>query len=427
MRVLLSAYACEPGKGSEPAVGWNWAIELARLGHEVWVVTRANNRQTIEASAEASAYSNLHFVYVDLPPAIRRFKKGRRGMTLYYMLWQWAAYRVARRLIREHAFDYVHHVTFVAVRQPSFMGLLGVPFILGPIGGGESTPPALRRSFCFKDRVFEALRSAANVSVRVNPLQWLTFATADHIFVTSAQTLALIPRVFRRKSQVQLGIGVDALALDSSPPVTHAATAFSRSGGQSLRILYAGNLLHWKGIHLALHAFAQARQSVPSARLTIVGTGNAEPWLRSLAAQLDITDAIDWLGQQPRSSLLDLYSQYDIFLYPSLHDSGAMVVLESLRAGLPVVALDLGGPGVVVNDTCGRLIAAQHRSEREVTHALAQAVVELASPAVRLPLRPAVLQRASEFTWQRLVTRVSACVDTAATSTCATSECTLPR
>ena len=50
MRVLLSAYACEPNKGSEAGVGWHWALEIARLGHEVWALTRANNRAPIEAA-----------------------------------------------------------------------------------------------------------------------------------------------------------------------------------------------------------------------------------------------------------------------------------------------------------------------------------------------------------------------------------------
>ena len=33
MRILLSAYACEPGIGSEPGIGWHWALEIARLGN----------------------------------------------------------------------------------------------------------------------------------------------------------------------------------------------------------------------------------------------------------------------------------------------------------------------------------------------------------------------------------------------------------
>lgn len=43
MKLLLSAYACELNTGSEPGVGWHWAAEVTRLGHEVWVLTRADN------------------------------------------------------------------------------------------------------------------------------------------------------------------------------------------------------------------------------------------------------------------------------------------------------------------------------------------------------------------------------------------------
>ena len=66
LKVLVSAYACEPDKGSEPGVGWNWAKQIAHF-HEVWVVTRTNNRPAIEERIEKNPDPNLHFIYVDLP------------------------------------------------------------------------------------------------------------------------------------------------------------------------------------------------------------------------------------------------------------------------------------------------------------------------------------------------------------------------
>jgi len=67
MRILAIAYACEPGKGSEPGVGWVWSRMLARLG-ETWVVTRANNRPAIEeALSSLPPEERPRFVYVDLP------------------------------------------------------------------------------------------------------------------------------------------------------------------------------------------------------------------------------------------------------------------------------------------------------------------------------------------------------------------------
>ena len=51
MRILVSAYACEPGRGSEPGVGWHFAEEMSKR-HSLTVVTRANNRSAIERSGE---------------------------------------------------------------------------------------------------------------------------------------------------------------------------------------------------------------------------------------------------------------------------------------------------------------------------------------------------------------------------------------
>src|SRR5271165_4363850 len=124
-RILLSAYACEPGKGSEPEVGWMWATELAAAGHEVWVITREANREAIETGLGQRPISTLHFEYFDLPPWIRRWKRGAMSVYWYYALWQWGAYQLARELAKHMHFDRVQHVTFVGVRGPSFMGRLG--------------------------------------------------------------------------------------------------------------------------------------------------------------------------------------------------------------------------------------------------------------------------------------------------------------
>ena len=139
-RVLLSAYACEPGKGSEPAVGWMWATELAAAGHEVWVITREANRNSIEADVPCFQSERIHFQYCDLTRWARGWKKLPGAIYLYYFIWQWLAFRLARRLNRAHHFDIVHHISFVSLRAPSFMGWLGIPFYFGPVEAGNALP-----------------------------------------------------------------------------------------------------------------------------------------------------------------------------------------------------------------------------------------------------------------------------------------------
>src|SRR4249919_338260 len=111
MRILALAYACEPGKGSEPGTGWMWSRLLARLG-DTTVITRRNNRSAIEpALTHTPEASHLTFEYIDLPQWARFWKRGQRGVRLYYQLWQLAALRRAQQLHRSEPFDLVWHVT----------------------------------------------------------------------------------------------------------------------------------------------------------------------------------------------------------------------------------------------------------------------------------------------------------------------------
>ena len=139
MKLLISAYACEPGRGSEAGVGWNCVLQAARF-HEVWVLTRKNNREPIENALQTDPLENVRFVYFDLPRWSRFWKRRTRGLQLYYYLWQIGAYFVARKLHRRVGFDLTHHVTFVNYWLPSLLPLLPVPFLWGPVGGGESAP-----------------------------------------------------------------------------------------------------------------------------------------------------------------------------------------------------------------------------------------------------------------------------------------------
>src|SRR2546425_1110949 len=116
MKVVMGAYACDPQQGSEPGVGWHWALEAVHAGHEVWVITRTKNRSAIEASLGASPQPNLHFDFFDLPRPFLSLKRRLGnfvGLYGYYYLWQLRLLARARRLHRRIGFDLAHNVTFV--------------------------------------------------------------------------------------------------------------------------------------------------------------------------------------------------------------------------------------------------------------------------------------------------------------------------
>src|SRR5437764_2674382 len=169
LRVLASAYSCEPNKGSEPGVGWNWVLQIAKFS-DVWVLTRTANRQAIEQELLVNPTPNVRWIFLDLPRWARLWKRGNRGVHLYYFLWQIQAYLTARRLHRVVRFDIAHHLTFVNYWLPSFLPLLPVKFIWGPVGGGESAPRAFRQQLSIRAKLYEYARDFARLLTRINPL-----------------------------------------------------------------------------------------------------------------------------------------------------------------------------------------------------------------------------------------------------------------
>jgi glycosyltransferase involved in cell wall biosynthesis len=390
MKLLLSAYACEPGKGSEPGVGWNWAHALLRRGYDVHVITRRNNRTDIE-NAYKGKKTPIAFTYYDLPRWIRFWKYWPGGIYLYYLLWQIGAYRVAKKLHQKEKFDCVQHITFVSFRQPSFMGRLGIPFIFGPVGGGETMPAKFRAGIPFWSRLVEAGRNLGGAIVSFDPLMRLTFSRAHLIACSTHETLARIPGRFHDKCIVQRAIGINGSEIK--------AEAMREAPAQP-QFLFVGRLLYWKGLHLAIRALAEVRRSIPDVTLKVVGEGDDRAWLERVARDAGVAELIEWSSAMPHNEIWQEYQKSLAFVFPSLHDSGGMVVLEALGAGLPVVCLDLGGPGSIVTSSCGVVIDSGLGDEATVVAGLAKAMILLARDAgIRAKLSTGAVTRARQTTW----------------------------
>jgi glycosyltransferase involved in cell wall biosynthesis len=331
MRILAFAYACEPGRGSEPGAGWSWARMLAGLG-ETWVVTRANNRAAIEAGlAGLPEADRLRFVYVDLPERARRWKRGRRGVHLYYLLWQLAALRAAREAHRRQRFDLVWHLTLANVWFGSVAPLVGPPAVYGPVGGGARVPWRLLPTLGVRGAATEAVRASVELGARyANPLARLAWRRSRLVLVQNPETRRWLPRRHRGRAELLPNVVLDLPAGPGRRGHPGPPTA-----------AYAGDLLPLKGVALALRTVAQ----LPEWRLLVAGSGPDEARLRRLAHTLGLDGRVEFLGWLPRERLLELLgSQVDVFLFPSLRDQAPWAVAEARALGLPVVCLGVGGP-----------------------------------------------------------------------------------
>ncbi len=412
MKILMSAFSCCPNRGSEPGVGWNWAIEAARQGHRVRVLTQICDRAPIEAAIAANEVPDgLTFDFF-MPNWLQRLndmglKTGREGLTLQivHLLWQFAAYAHVRRNYGAHAFDIVHHITFAGIRHPTRMGGLPYPLILGPLGGGERAPFALRTGYPWSGWFSDLARDIHTWALRLDPITRWAVSQAFLVYAKTPESRDALPANSREPIRIHIEIGV--------PEVSVPAKSL-RDPTAPLRLLFAGRFLYWKGMGIGLRALAAARARGIDARLTMVGAGPQESAWRRLANDLGLDDHIDWLGWLPHSDFQRRYLQHDAILFPSLHDSGGNVVLEAFAHAMPVICLDLGGPGHLVDESCGRVVPVKDRTLSDCVDGLAVAIAEIAtSPDLHLKLSQGAAARVDDLRWSKVVSGLYADVETA--------------
>jgi glycosyltransferase involved in cell wall biosynthesis len=391
MKVLLSAYACEPDHGSEDGVGWNFARQAARF-HEVWVVTLGDHRPAIERTLSEHPLPSAHFVYLDLPRWRKIRRMGWLGDHISYYAWQIAAYFVARKLHRELRFDLAHHVTLVCYWRPSFLALLPVPFVWGPVGGAESAPRAFFSSFSLRGKVNEIVRDVGRKIGEFDPIVRRTARKPKLGLATTEETAKRMRMLGCRSVSIysEAGLPQEEICRLSSIPFCQ---------GGPFRLLSLGRLVHWKGFELGLRAFARVHSRLPEAEYWIIGEGPERKRLEGLARRLGVGQKVTFWGYLPRSQVLEKLAECHALAHPSLHDSGGWVCLEAMAAGRPVICLDLGGPALQVTDETGIKVPAI--SPDQAVSGLEQALFRLATdPALRARLGSAARQRVKDhFAW----------------------------
>jgi glycosyltransferase involved in cell wall biosynthesis len=400
MKLLISAYACAPNRGSENACGWNFTSEVARLGYDATILVSSAHRTAIlAATRQEPALQRIRWFFPEVPSWPLQQGKEPLWERTYNLLWQREALRAARRLHREQPFDLVHHLTWGGVRAPTFLGALGPPLIIGPIGGGETSPGKLRDRFSGRGRVLEQMRDFSNATIEFNPIVRQGLRKAGVIFARTPATRNLLGPKLRAKTYLGMEMGVTPAQIGAPRPIRQMPR----------RLLYAGRLLYWKGVHIAIEAMSRLVGSMPDTHLTIVGNGPEESRLKSEVAQRNLKANITFVSWIPQEELSQLYDTHDVFVFPSLHDSGGWVVLESLCKGLPVACLNLGGPNEIVTPRSGVIIDTTGQDTSGVAARLAREMqVLLADPERLAALSVGAIARAGDFLLRKQVERLYA-------------------
>ncbi|MBF0460464.1 MAG: glycosyltransferase family 4 protein [Magnetococcales bacterium] len=185
-------------------------------------------------------------------------------------------------------------------------------------------------------------------------------------------------------------------------PATAAIDRATLGLPEGLLFGFAGRLVGWKGLRVAIEAMASPpMQALPEARLLIIGDGADKPALMQRSAALGLAGRVIFHDSLPHAVLPRYYQAIDVGVFPSVGDEAfGITIAEAMACGKPVIASHVGGiPEVVGNEeSCGLLVPPGNAL------VLGTAMARLATDAelrhrMGLAARQRILQY---FTWDRV-------------------------
>lgn len=388
LKIFVSAYACEPGLGSEIGVGWHWVLEMSRR-FELWVLTRESNRHTIEPwIASHPEYSGIHFIYFDLPKWARFWKKGLRGVRTYYNIWQALTDRIVKRVMKDNDIRIFHHVTYGNALWPVSDYGSRQTFIWGPIGGLETIPEDYTCHYGAKLRLLESVRrSMVKRAVRSRSFKRRA-CRANLILCKTEDTMRLLPEEARERAVLFTDV-----AADTSVKNQEAKTA----PHDGLNCIAVGRLDAWRGFDIAILAVAEALKSHSGIHLSIVGKGADRERLEALAGSLGVSDNVSFLGAVSPERYRALMSRSDVVLNPSLKEGAVTVSFDAMAMGKPLVAVDTGGYTRYFKPEYSIVIPRGKR--KETIENLAGAILKLTDDELRARMGERAVDASAGFTW----------------------------
>lgn len=350
MKILINAYACSPGMGSEPGMAWNWVSNLAKFC-ELHIITEGEFREKIETVVPTLEQGvNMHFYYNPVSEEIRKmcWNQGDWRFYKYYREWQWKTYLMAKDICSKEQIDILHQLNMIGFREPGYLWKLsrenGVPFVWGPVDAKDKFPVAYLDGAGLKTKLFMRLKNfLTGIQLRYSKRVLLAAHQSSVIFSASSNS----QRSFKKY------MNIDSPLLNETGCYVQDHPIMDKTDKETFDVLWVGKMDFRKQLALALQTVAKSENN--KLRLHIMGGGDAESY-QSLAKSYGIADKCIWHGAVSHDEVQDIMQKSDIFLFTSVAEGTPHVVLEAISNNLPVVCFDTCGQGDAVNDKVGRKI-----------------------------------------------------------------------
>ena len=281
-------------------------------------------------------------------------------------------------------FDVAHQLLPQAMRHRCPFRKFDIPYVIGPLGGSLETPA---------DFVSEVVESTLIGRLRRMDKTLLKYDSGLRASYREASLiLGVAPYVQQHLSSINLQ-RFDVF-LERAGDVDEQRKPKARTSGE-LKLLFVGRVIRTKGLRDAIRSLPSVLRA-SRVRLTVAGDGPDLENCKREARELGIQESVEFLGRVPREVVNELYDSHDVFLFPSFREPMGGVLFEALEKGIPIITTTLGGPGYIVDESCG--INLEAKTREQFPRAIADAVLHLDSNReLLMQLSAGALARARVF------------------------------
>lgn len=396
LKVLINAYACSPGMGSELGMAWNWVKNLAKFC-ELYIITEGEFWEKIEAAVPTLEQGgNMHFYYNPVSDEIRKicWNQGDWRFYKYYRQWQWKTYLMAKGICEKERIDVLHQLNMIGFREPGYLWKLskenGVPFVWGPIGGLKQFPTAYLKGAGLKMQLFMRLKNFLNI------WQLKHEKRVDEALKTARLLMSSIPDSYRALKKYK---GLESMVIPETGCFLSDDISTARFDNEEFHIMWVGKFDFRKQLPLALQAVALAKN--PKLKLDVYGSGSVGQveMAKRMGEELGISQQVIWYGNQKNDVVMEAMRKAQLFFFTSVNEDTSTVVLEAVSNRLPVVCFDACGMSAVIDASVGRKIALSQPSQS--AHDFARILNELeGNRALLKQLSENCKQRQMELSWE---------------------------
>lgn len=417
VKILINAYACCPGMGSEQGMGWNWITSLAKTGEvELFVISEGEYRSQIEnylrseklkvkseksARDESSWLERIHFYWNPVPQTTREkcWNQGNWSFYPLYEKWQKKTAEIAREICAKENIDILHQLNMIGFREPGYLADVsketGIPLVWGPIGGLKMFPLAYAKDGGLKMLAFNWLKNTITKwQIKHDSRVIKTLKLSSVLISSIPDSYNAIKRYHGLESVVipETGCSLAALKVKSEKRK-------EKRGNRPFEILWVGKFDFRKRLDIALKTVALLREK--NVILKVYGTGNEQQVadVCELVNALRIENKVFFMGARPNNEVTVAMRNADVFFFTSVSEDTSTVVLEAVSNNLPVVCFDCCGMAVVIDDKVGRKVALSN-PEQSVKD-FASVISDLYDNSEELIAKSAnCAQRAVELSWE---------------------------